>query len=72
MQKPKLRADLTLEQRDKAERIGRFKFKSTGATCKPRYSTEPVDKAIAASNRSGRRIGRQGARAIHSLLNGRC
>jgi len=70
--KPKLPADLTTEQREKAERIGRIEFKSAGAIRKPRYSTEAVDKAIASSNRSGRRIGRREARAIHSLLKGRC
>jgi hypothetical protein len=70
--KPKLRADLTAEQREKAERIGRIEFKSAGVIRKPRYSAEAVDKAIASSNRSGRRIGRQEARAIHSLLKGRC
>jgi len=70
--KPKLRADLTTEQREKAERIGRIEFKSAGAIRKPRYSADAIDKAIAASNRSGRGIGRQEARAIHSLLKGRC
>src|SRR5712675_303089 len=37
---PKLRVDLTTEQREKAERIGRIEFKSAGAIRKPRYSTE--------------------------------
>jgi hypothetical protein len=36
-----------------------------------RYCAEAVDKAIAASNRSGRRIGGREAKAIHSLLRGR-
>jgi len=30
--KPKLRADLTPEQRERAEKIGRIAFKSAGAT----------------------------------------
>ena len=37
MQKPKLRADLTPQERERAERIGRIEFKSAGATRKPRY-----------------------------------
>lgn len=35
------------------------------------YSPEAVNKAIAASNRAGRRIGRAEANAIHRLLKGR-
>ncbi|MFI4971102.1 MAG: hypothetical protein ACHP7H_00365 [Hyphomicrobiales bacterium] len=35
------------------------------------YSPEAVNKAIAASNRSGRRIGHKEANAIHRLLKGR-
>jgi hypothetical protein len=38
--KPKLRADLTPEQREKAERIGRIEFKSAGAIRKPRDSAD--------------------------------
>jgi hypothetical protein len=35
------------------------------------YCAEAVNKAIAASNRAGRRIGRAEANAIHRLLKGR-
>jgi hypothetical protein len=35
------------------------------------YSAAAVEKAIAASNRSGRRIGAREANAIHRLLKGR-
>jgi hypothetical protein len=35
------------------------------------YCAEAVNKAIAASNRSGRRIGRREAILIHRLLKGR-
>jgi hypothetical protein len=35
------------------------------------YCAEAVDKAIAASNRFGRRIGRKEAILIHRLLKGR-
>lgn len=35
------------------------------------YSAEAVNKAIAASNRAGRKISGKEARAIHSLLKGR-
>lgn len=35
------------------------------------YCAEAVEKAIAASNRAGRRIGRAEANAIHRLLKGR-
>lgn len=35
------------------------------------YSAEAVNKAIAASNRAGRRIGSAEANAIHRLLKGR-
>jgi hypothetical protein len=65
--KRKLRTDLTPEQREKAERIGRIEFKSAGAIRKPRYSAEAVDAAIASSNRSGRRIGRQEAAPSSSV-----
>ena len=34
----------------------------------PNYSKEAVDKAIASSNRSGRRIGGKEARLIHAIL----
>ncbi len=34
------------------------------------YSAAAVDKAIAASNRAGRRIGKKEAKAIHALLKG--
>ena len=34
------------------------------------YSKNAVDKAIASSNRSGRRIGSKEARLIHALLKG--
>jgi hypothetical protein len=34
------------------------------------YSKDAVDKAIASSNRSGRRIGGKEARLIHALLKG--
>jgi hypothetical protein len=37
----------------------------------PRYSAAAVDKAIAASNRSGKRIGKREGKAIHALLKGR-
>lgn len=36
-----------------------------------RYSAAAVDKAIAASNRAGRRIGKKESTAIHRLLKGR-
>jgi hypothetical protein len=68
--KPKLRADLTPAERERAERIGWIAFKSAGAT-RQRYSPEAVDAAIAASTRSGRRIGRGEAKLIHALLKGR-
>jgi hypothetical protein len=70
--KPKLQADLTPQERERAERIGRIEFKSAGAIRKPRYSAEAVDAAIASINRSGPRVGKREARAIHSLLKGRC
>ena len=35
------------------------------------YSFEAVEKAIAASNRSGRRIGASESKAIHRILKGR-
>jgi hypothetical protein len=35
------------------------------------YSKEAVDKAIAASNRAGRKIGAKEAKLIHALLKGR-
>jgi hypothetical protein len=35
------------------------------------YSPDAVNKAIASSNRAGRRIGGKEARAIHALLRGR-
>lgn len=35
------------------------------------YSAAAVDKAIAASNRAGKRIGKREAQLIHSLLKGR-
>jgi hypothetical protein len=66
----KLRADLTPAEREKAERIGQIEFKSAGAT-RQRYSQEAVDAAIAASNRSGRRIRRGVAKRIHARLKGR-
>jgi len=34
------------------------------------YSKEAVDKAIAASNRAGRKIGKKEAKMIHALLKG--
>lgn len=37
----------------------------------PRYSAEAANKAIAASNRAGRKIGTKEASAIHRLLKGR-
>ncbi len=37
----------------------------------PGYSAVAVDKAIAASNRGGKRISKREAKAIHSLLSGR-
>jgi len=37
----------------------------------PRYSRVAVEKAIQASNRSGRLIGAREAKAIHRLLQGR-
>jgi hypothetical protein len=37
----------------------------------PRYSEDAVNKAIAASNRSGKKIGRKEAAMIHSVLKGR-
>jgi len=37
----------------------------------PRYSEEAVNKSIASSNRSGRKIGKKEAAMIHSLLKGR-
>ena len=37
----------------------------------PNYSETAVNKAIASSNRSGRKISGKGAKAIHSLLKGR-
>lgn len=36
-----------------------------------RYSADAVTKAIAASNRAGRRIAPKEARLIHALLKGR-
>ena len=36
-----------------------------------RYSPVAVNKAIAASNRSGRRISKREAKLIHALLKGR-
>ena len=36
-----------------------------------RYSAEAVNKAIASSNRAGRKIGGKEARLIHALLKGR-
>lgn len=35
------------------------------------YNAEAVNKAIASSNRAGRRIGGKEAKLIHSLLKGR-
>lgn len=40
-------------------------------TALPKYSAAAVDKAIQASNRSGKRISRKEAKAIHALLKGR-
>jgi hypothetical protein len=46
-----------------------------GQYCKPAnrqgYSATAVDKAIQASNRSGRHISAREAKAIHALLKGR-
>ena len=69
--KPKLRANLSPQERERAERIGRIEFKSAGATREPRYGPEAVDAAIASSNRAGRRIGKKEAKTIHGLLKGR-
>lgn len=37
----------------------------------PRYCATAVEKAIASSNRSGRRISKREAKLIHALLRGR-
>jgi hypothetical protein len=42
-----------------------------GKGSNPRYGKEAVDKAIASSNRSGRRISGSEAKKIHALLRGR-
>ena len=58
----KLRADLTPAELERFEKYGSIDFQSAGATRKrggapAPFSPEAVDAAIAASNRSGRRIG---------------
>jgi hypothetical protein len=65
--KPKLRDDLTPDERERAKKIGRIEFKSAGAT-RQRYSQAAVDAAITASNRAGHHIGRGEAKRIHALL----
>ena len=74
----RLRTDLSSAERERFEKYGSIDFKSAGATRKRGgsasvpYSHEAVDAAIAASNRTGRRIGRGEAKRIHALLKGRC
>ena len=45
--------------------------KPVSRTSEPKYNADAVDKAIASSNRSGRKIGAGEGKAIHSLLKGR-
>lgn len=47
------------------------KYMRVNEPVNPNYSETAVDKAIASSNRSGRKIGGKEAKAIHSLLKGR-
>ena len=48
-----------------------FGRKAAERTSEPKYNADAVDKAIASSNRSGRKIGAGEGKAIHSLLKGR-
>ena len=47
------------------------KYMRVNEPMNPNYSETAVNKAIASSNRSGRKIGGKEAKAIHSLLKGR-
>ena len=47
------------------------KYRRVNEPVNPNYSETAVDKAIASSNRSGRKIGGKEAKAIHALLKGR-
>lgn len=60
-----------MSRETESERIDRKRRTIEAIEGRHGYSAEAVNKAIASSNRFGRRIGRAEAIAIHRLLKGR-